>query len=206
MRTFFIVTGLLISAPACDHASTPASTPAADQRAATGACGNARRSQDWTEQIAFDRSHDWGPIECTRDADCTAKPDGRCARLGDGFYQCTYNECFVDGECATSEACACGVGALGANVCVAAACHADADCGAGSCVPTPTSCSSSESSDFFAPFPVTYQCTSDGDACDEDADCQPCTPDKDPRCDNPGWCRWDAGTQRRVCAYSQCTL
>lgn len=72
---------------------------------------------------------------CTRDADCSAGSNGRCLRgLHPCEAYCSYDVCFGDADCSSSQLCACRASpsASDANTCVAAGnCRADRDCGPG---------------------------------------------------------------------------
>ncbi len=108
-------------------------------------------------------------LHCKTDADCTAKPHGRCThgvgQIG-AFCGCTYS-CETDDECGAGMACVCkGTGALGAphSVCAQAACNTDADCPGTSCGLSVYNNGCSES--------VSLVCRTKEDTCKSDADCK----------------------------------
>lgn len=171
----------------------------AEHRVAAGMCNTTRPTRDWTEQLAIDRQMGWGPIQCTSDSECTDQADGRCVRLGDGYYACSYHPCQQDTDCpGAGEVCECGVGPLAQNACLKADCRIDADCGSGRwCSPVALSCPPE-----FSPILSEYHCVTTADECVDDEDCRPCPGAG--ACDHPGWCGWDAGGAHRVCAYNVC--
>ncbi len=82
---------------------------------------------------------------CQIDADCSARPYGRCeirydlSGVRDAYCECDY-ACATDADCAPDEACLCADmawdawGRMGASRCIPAACKSDADCGGEACV------------------------------------------------------------------------
>lgn len=108
-------------------------------------------------------------MSCTTDADC----------VQDGGYNpfrycfqglCRVDQCLVDGDCSTGQACGCSTQSGGTaaylfhtNLCVPATCRVDADCGAsGLCSPA--------IGDYCTSL-VGYHCRSAADTCRTDADC-----------------------------------
>ena len=159
-------------------------------------CPTERPSTDWAAQIASDMAMGWGPIECDLDEECTEEPDGRCSRLGDGWYRCTYHECVTDYDC-NGKACACGTGPTGANQCKAGECILDADCGPGGwCSPSPVD----ECQPGFGDFG--FFCHTGQDKCTDDEDCPPC-PDTT-KCQHTGYCAWDPEAGYWACSYQGC--
>ena len=105
-----------------------------------------------------------GPT-CVDDSDCTEGDNGRCSFMRFGTA-CTYDQCFVDSDCATDQVCACDGGSSGENRCISANCQTNADCQAGyECTSTLGSCGN------YTP-PVGYYCHMPGDACLTDEQCQ----------------------------------
>ena len=114
------------------------------------------------------------PGDCVIDADCTAGQNGRCTPLGGwGARQCTYDECFVDGDCGARGVCECGVLNAGtrtqANRCSRNGdCTIDADCGPGGyCSPNVQS----DNQSCGGPAPAGYFCHTAKDECVNDKDC-----------------------------------
>ncbi|HKQ70300.1 MAG TPA: ferritin-like domain-containing protein [Polyangiaceae bacterium] len=68
------------------------------------------------------------PGQCRADADCSAKPYGRC-QLSQGGFFCAYG-CGTDTDCAAGSVCLCQATS---GVCVKATCTVDADCGGQLC-------------------------------------------------------------------------
>lgn len=104
---------------------------------------------------------------CTSDAMCTTGINGRCLRSTGGAltFSCSYDECFVDGECGASEVCRCREAPSDANVCVSGNCVLDADCGAGGY------CSPSRGFDRINLGVSGFWCHTAMDECVDDADC-----------------------------------
>jgi hypothetical protein len=109
---------------------------------------------------------------------CTG--DGDCADAGAASYclgdQCGLDQCLVDSDCPSGQACRCanqqGGNALHRNSCVPTGCRVDADCGpGGTCSP--------DISGFCSSL-TGYQCHSSLDTCHSDADCCDNTPDTPP--------------------------
>ena len=76
------------------------------------------------------------------------------------------DQCQVDADCPTGQACLCASlqygNAVHVNACVPAGCHVDADCPGGQCTLVSTGCWSGG-----------YQCTTPADECRVDTDCAP---------------------------------
>jgi hypothetical protein len=79
---------------------------------------------------------------CKTDADCKEQREGRCKLVYLGHGQdapsCTYDECAVDGDCASPQLCFCGGSYTGRNVCLPGNCHVDADCKGQTCGEVPS--------------------------------------------------------------------
>jgi hypothetical protein len=88
----------------------------------------------------FPESGDASVHECYFNADCTARPYGRCVPpYGPGIstsYHCEYG-CASDADCTVDQVCLCG--AL-VGTCVPATCKTDADCAEGFCADYDTVC------------------------------------------------------------------
>jgi hypothetical protein len=126
-----------------------------DHRAAASACALPPPS---TEACTI------GEGSCTTDADCVARPNGRCGEGEAGglpYCECTYS-CATDAECGVNEICVCG---SGTGRCVAATCKTDADCGQG------LLCASIVDGEGECGHTV-YHCQSAADTCMTDADCE----------------------------------
>ncbi len=126
---------------------------------------------------------------CSRDSDCTAGRNGRCVELLPMPPTCSYDECFVDGDCAGG-ACACRIEA-GANVCARGHCRLDADCGAGGyCSPSPTECYGIAG----------YYCRTPNDRCLNDVECASMNGGA------VGTCAYDTTVGRWQCLARTCPL
>ncbi len=101
--------------------------------------------------------------ECTRDADCDARPFGRCIINGQlPEYVCDYG-CVSDDDCGADQLCQCGADI---GTCVSAECQSAADCGDGLLC--------SRWIDYVGigcGEPPQFACQSPDDACGSDADC-----------------------------------
>jgi hypothetical protein len=105
------------------------------------------------------------PGNCTSDADCTQGKNGRCLAQGPAIsYQCSYDQCFADTDCAASAPCLCRSSAADPepNVCATGSdCRVDSDCGPnGYC--SPSDCGYGLG---------TYFCHTPADTCVDDSDC-----------------------------------
>jgi hypothetical protein len=107
---------------------------------------------------------------CVKDSDCTSGANGRCLggqQLCETY--CSYDACFADSDCASSEVCSCRQsGPSSANLCVPAGdCRIDADCGAGGfCSPSSLygfACGEACGHGYF--------CRTRRDACLDNSDC-----------------------------------
>ena len=117
---------------------------------------------DFRESPDFDFSMISGG--CHSHEECTEGMNGRCTNYGRGYADCTYDQCFVDADCASGP-CNCGDDYSG-NTCRGGDCQIDADCGdAGFCSPTLGSCG-----DYSGV--VAYYCHTPDDECTDDADCE----------------------------------
>jgi hypothetical protein len=97
------------------------------------------------------------PNECTKDADCSAKPYGTCGGGFDGSCRCTYG-CLQDDDCGPGFACLCG---SPVGQCVAATCRTNGDCPSGACrLDLGNGCNS-----------ASLSCASPADMCQGPADC-----------------------------------
>ncbi len=136
--------------PSClPHAAT-------EHRTEVAACDHVRGPGSPPEPGTF-------PGDCTSDAECTDGENGRCTSWGRGGAGCTYDQCFVDGDCGPGATCECGAGS-GANVCKPSNCRTDDDCATGFCSPTFGSCGAYSGN-------VAYYCHTCEDECVNDADC-----------------------------------
>jgi hypothetical protein len=104
--------------------------------------------------------------ECTKDSQCTTKPNGYCGVSQGGFVQtkphniCVYG-CLQDAECNDGSICECG-GLIGA--CTSApACKSDKDCAGGMLCTQYDSCPGIPE--------VSFACQDPADRCITDADC-----------------------------------
>jgi hypothetical protein len=70
-----------------------------------------------------------GSVVCQSHDDCSDGVNGRCQAFG---YECTYDACFTDRDCAAGELCDCAGGLHGSHRCLPATdCRVDADCPSG---------------------------------------------------------------------------
>lgn len=148
---------------------------------------------------------------CSEDSDCAAGKNGRCER---GFlFQCSYDECFVDSDCAGKAPCGCREsGQSGvSNVCLTSGnCRVDGDCGPnGYCSPSALrlcGCPSTElcpdSAACFDLAGTRVPCGGCGDSCGHGYFCH--TPDDtcldDSDCCGEGSCNYDSVRHRWDCA------
>jgi hypothetical protein len=161
-----------------------------DHRATAVACPSARGSGPPTQPYPQKQSNG-----CSSDSDCTAGKNGRCFPSeplvsGGG---CSYDECFVDSDCATKTPCACRASSTdnAANVCDPGGnCAVDSDCGPnGYCSPSVSACGG----------PAPYFCHTPADECIDDSDCPPAT---STGCETTAFCAFD--TQRWSCTQLTC--
>jgi hypothetical protein len=124
-------------------------------------------------------------VVCTSHLDCTEGDNGRCQAFG---YECTYDACFTDGDCADDELCDCAGGQNGAHRCLPAECRVDADC------PDGAWCSPSRSV-MCANLggPVGYYCRTPDDTCTSDEECAVA-------------CAFDPEQSSWHCTDSRCTV
>jgi hypothetical protein len=106
----------------------------------------------------------------TSDADCTAGVNGRCYGNGHDAWQCSYDTCSTDADCASGQLCSCRqpwhYGTMGPNTCLPSQCRVDADCGPGGY------CSPSVDASCGPFFGVTgWYCHKPSDVCFGDDDC-----------------------------------
>jgi len=106
---------------------------------------------------------------CSKDADCTSGPNGRC-RLQYHFdiseRFCTYDACFSDEDCGSLGTCSCGSdnnidiasGRADENACVVSNCKTNSDCGDYYCKPNQYPCQ-----DFHDTKTLGYFCTTEND-------------------------------------------
>jgi hypothetical protein len=129
--------------------------------------------------------------QCLRDADCTEGDNGRCEDFR-GFWQCTYDECFTDGDCSERGPCQCEGGFWSeSNACLAGNCRTDSDCGPGGyCSPTFGDCGN------YAGV-IAYYCHTPDDRCMDDEDCMSEEM-------GPGYCMYRPELSHWVCGYGQC--
>jgi hypothetical protein len=147
-------------------------------------------------------------VMCKMDSDCSNPSMGTNGRCGPGGRiagcQCSYDQCFADGDCANGGVCECGRATSSGggaavpvpgptitpvNVCKAGNCRLDKDCGAGGyCSPSLGSCGN-----FFGV--VGYWCHTPKDKCVDDADCAK---------QGGGDCRYAPMTGAWECQTSQC--
>jgi len=161
----------------------PGTREPADHRAQAVACDNMRDTTPADPQP--------GNAQCQVHADCTDGDNGRCTGNGhDGWY-CTYDECFVDGDC--EHVCACEGGFRSDfNHCIGGNCRTDADCGRGGfCSPSLGSCGHYDKADG-------YWCHTAEDECVDDTDCGTQPGDFGP------YCAWSAELGHWACSNQEC--
>ena len=105
-------------------------------------------------------------VVCVTDADCNQRPGGECV-WSILFARCAYDECASDSDCTAEQHCACRDDQ---RRCYSAECRSDADCASGQ---------SCQASDFCHHLRGFY-CTTPGDGCRSDDDCD------DGRCEYDG--------------------
>jgi hypothetical protein len=122
---------------------------------------------------------------CDSHSDCSDGENGRCQPFG---YECSYDACFRDADCALNEICDCAGGPRGSHRCLVTECLTDSDCpGAAWCSPS-RAVECTNLSDV-----VGYYCHSGGDECVTDGDC------------GLGWCVFDDTLTHFRCSDSACT-
>jgi hypothetical protein len=138
-----------------------------NHRASATACDRTRE----TNIVDAPEDGDASYVKCHAHADCTEGENGRCSGNGHDGWQCTYDKCFADSDCASTasaerQVCQCEGGARSDNnVCLPGDCRVDADCGAGSyCSPSLGFCGNYLGT-------VGYYCHTPDDTCTDDADC-----------------------------------
>lgn len=131
--------------------------------------------------------------ECTKDSECTAKPNGFCAAAYADFTQnkphnyCDYG-CTQDADCSQGQICQCGA-EIGA--CVSARdCKSDQDCQGGLCAQY-DACPGVPSYDFA--------CQKPNDQCTSNAQCQQSDPNKQ-------FCAVTGNDSHRECVGVQCQI
>ncbi len=149
--------------PATD-ASADSSPDACGVNLAGTPTGRPSAVQCSPSNVPMPSGSDGGAIACTTDADCANAGLYHWCRAG----ACVPDQCFIDSDCPTGQACACNdqqVGnAVHTNACVMTQCRLDSDCGSGQvCSPTVQDLCSG-GGPFFA-------CHSSADTCRVDADC-----------------------------------
>lgn len=114
---------------------------------------------------------------CKSDGDCEFGDNGRCVyswSIGQGSWECTYDDCFKDSDCGDNEVCSCGedrhsnqIFGLRSdeNKCVESNCLTDSDCGEYFCKPNHDMCPDGEDR------VIGYFCTTEQDDCMVDSDC-----------------------------------
>jgi len=161
--------------------------------------------------------------DCTRDADCTAGPNGRCGQwIPPPVLACTYDACFVDADCDAGVPCDCRASSASSapNTCRGGGnCAIDADCGPGGyCSPsvldvfcacfTPELCPDGgggcyETLPSGETIPVPCEC---GDKCGHGYFCHTagdtCIDDRD--CGGAGTCNYDVLHRRWDCSHAAC--
>jgi hypothetical protein len=114
--------------------------------------------------------------ECTKDTECTAKPNGYCAVFYPGFTNtkrhnyCAYG-CLTDADCGQGQACQCG-SEIG-ECTSATTCKSDEDCQGGLCLQF-DSCPGVPAYDFACQTP-SDQCATNTQCRESDAGKQFCT-------------------------------
>lgn len=128
-----------------------------------------------------------GSGACATHADCTAGVNGRCSLGMIGAF-CSYDDCFVDSDCASGQVCSCdGAYFSGANVCVSANCRVSSDCTSGRCSPS-YGC-------LEGGGPEGWYCRTAADTCTADTDCTASL---------GGRCAYNSIAAHWACAYGIC--
>lgn len=140
----------------------------------------------WVGESDYSPSH----VGCFCHDECDQGRNGRCDPAGHG---CSYDDCIADSDCPDDHLCACSQGPDETHRCIQAGCRTNADCaGDLHCSPTRASECSNVSG------VVAYQCHTENDGCQSDADCDGAT--------TTGLCVHDAEQARWVCSTSRCTV
>lgn len=131
------------------------------------------------------------PAGCTTDAECTEGINGRCTGNGHDGWNCSYDACFLDSECAGGGVCSCdGESRSGSNVCATGNCQTDSDCSVGYCSPTLGSCG-------HYTGPVGWYCHTCEDTCLNDSDCVSAS-------GASGYCAFDPLLAHWACSTNEC--
>ena len=135
-----------------------------EHRVSPEQCPAERKPLDLAPPPADRPPHEGNSNDCSYDEDCKTGKNGRCDSGGHQLSRCTYDSCFTDGDCKSSEACACNPGE--GNRCVIATCHSDADCKGRGCSP-----SNSRSCNGTSAANGGYFCHTPDDSCTDANDC-----------------------------------
>jgi len=147
-------------------------------------------------QVSGTNAKDAGAeVLCSTDSDCQSGVNGRCAVVSFfGNTECTYDECFTDGDCNAAHAvCECaGSGASDNHVCLRTGnCSLDSDCGpAAYCSPSLGDCGHLTGTRG-------YYCHTPDDECVDDADCA-----RDGS--TGGYCALSTNARHWKCSTSEC--
>lgn len=166
-----------------------------NHRAVATVCDGVRPTSEPTHLPTIDAgSEPNGYIKCRTNAECTAGKNGRCNGNGHDGWQCTYDACQTDTDCAGNGVCECGGGFRADNdVCLESACRVDADCGTkGFCSPTLGDCGNYTGT-------VGYFCHQPSDECVDDEDCGGTTGPS-----GKGSCRYNKMVGHWRCETSEC--
>lgn len=130
---------------------------------------------------------------CTKDSDCTAGQNGRCV-TGRLEHQCSYDGCYVDGDCTGGGVCLCGRSAASSNGAnhrtLKAGCRVDSDCGPNDvCSPSFDSGCGAYGGTFG------YFCHTPEDTCANDSEFMS---------EPGGYCAFDYRVGKWACGCTQC--
>ena len=126
---------------------------------------------------------------CTKSSECTSGANGRCTSGRIGQY-CSYDECFVDADCAAGAVCLCSAPDGTGNRCTQPGCQVDADCPGSWCSPTFGTCGSYGGV-------TNYSCHTAADECVNDSDCTSNSL-------GGGYCMYDPQVTHWVCSTAFC--
>ena len=186
---------LMAAAISCKTSPFASARVPMKHRAASQDCPHERGSRP--EPAALTR----GPSDqCTKDADCTQKPNGRCF-VQRGGARCSYDACYSDTDCAGgpgekgSGTCECRSSATSvvANTCKWGNCRTDADCHGNYCSPSLGTCGHMGGI-------VGYFCHARKDECIDDSDCK----GKDDKSPRDGACRYVEEVGHFKCSTMEC--
>jgi hypothetical protein len=148
---------------------------------------------------------DGGPVApappgsfCDNDFQCVTDGgiNGRCTPQSESPFvqgECTYDTCFADTDCPSSEPCNCDV--TYADTCLPANCKVDSDCACGFCSPSANTTACEPTPEFGNEI-VGFYCHTPQDDCTNDDQCE--------GIGSPGICAWQPMVGKWTCVSAPC--